>query len=340
MGVFNDTSLPSHIVLHIFLNMVPIILSLVLLISLIYHFATHKKKIRMELKLTAVVGIVSFISTLSCYFVADGFQYDVFWGRESYAMVSLFWGHGNASAYLLFVQRIKTVFGPTQHNPSHLVYIFFYVCIFLVYFCQMYIVVFLLLLLDSDIDPQFALNNINIANAFEIFVQLILSSSLIYIFVHKLHQIVIAFSNLKHESITDLKGDKKKNASRILRVATKQTLLSSCAAVTTCGWLIFAAIMDVDWIFYPQSDMNNKYLFHFLTGISITLDCTVNSLAIFLSFSFSDKYYTKLCSTCDGLCVSQCENSTKTQIEQHMVESQQQQPTSQHEANGPNTGRI
>ena len=299
MGFFTDPSSAGHIVLYTLLFLIPITICIGLLAKLIYHFMKNTEKIqkiKRKFKILSLLSITSFICTLLCYFIADGFQYDVFWQHESYAMTSFFWGHGNATAYILFVERIKTAFGQTQFNPSNAVYTYFHICIAFVYLCQMYIVVFLFLMFDTDIDPNIALLQINIVNGIEIIIQLILSISLIFVFVKNLNKI-IEINNFETNKdvrrLTKVQLDQKQN--KLVQVVTKQTVLSIFAASSTVLWLFCAAIMDIDWDFYPNSSMMIKHSLHFMTAIFLMNDCIINSFAVFLSFPFHAAYYNKLC---------------------------------------------
>ncbi|MCP4985574.1 MAG: hypothetical protein GY928_05725 [Colwellia sp.] len=163
----------------------------------------------------------------------------------------------------------------------------------------MLIVIFFLLPESSTRHFSYSRTVINIFNFTEIIIQIALSSSLICIFVNKLHQIIVV----------------NENQDALLKVVAKQTVLSTLAAVTTCLWLILASVMDIDWICCPNSPMQTKYILHLLTGVGLMLDCTVNSFAIFLYFRFANGLYQILCKSCNGFCLDYCTKEVTKQRE-------------------------
>jgi len=331
MGIVNDPTSGWHITLYVILFITPTIICFGLLSKLVFDFAQNTKsakKIQIKLKALSIAALSSFICTLICYFIADGFQYNIFWAHESYAMVSFFWGHGNAFAYLLFIERIKTAFGKTKFNPNQKVYAYFYVMIASVYFCQMYIVLFLFLMFEGAIIADVALMHINIVNGTEILIQLILSMSLITVFVKKLNAIIKIQNTDSNQNVRRVSGvqlDKEQN--KFIQLVTKQTVLSTFAACSTCGWLIAAGIMDIDWVFYPNSPVRTKHILHFNTAIFLMNDCFVNALAVFLSFPSYKGYYDKICSKCHVCCMEVCEKHTRHQVLKLSSMSRVQTPT-------------
>ena len=278
-----------------------------------------KHPMRLKFKILSIVGISFFIITISCYINADIFNYNVFWGVEAYAFVSLFWGHGNLFSYLLFAQRIHTIFGRTQFAASWRTYLVLYFGIFFLFFCQVYIVIFFFLGFYGLLDLEIVHLHLNIANNSEIFIQFLVSFALIHIFLTKL----IKLASLQ---------DTDRNSHSLLYVATRQTVLSSFCAFSTVIWLTTAMVMIIDWLLFINSSFTLKNIFHFATGIGLMLDCVFNSFAIFLSFSFSKDVYDKLCNFCHQYTSNYVYNKTrktrkkrKNSQQQHQLELHQQQ---------------
>ena len=109
---------PAHTGLLSVIFLIPLLLCFVVLTKLSYDFLWNhqKRKLSKKFAIIALVAIVSFCITLFCYYYAEVVHYDVFWGALPYAMVSLFWGHGNAATYILFVERMKAIFGSSVYK--------------------------------------------------------------------------------------------------------------------------------------------------------------------------------------------------------------------------------
>ena len=268
----------------------------------------NKKKIHLRFRIISICGISFFIITLFCYFYAETFTFSVVWGFEPYALVSLFWGHGNLFSYLLYVQRINTAFAKTSYNASKRTFILLYCGIFFVYFCQLYIVLFFFLGFYGAISLELMSLQLNIANDIEIFVQLVISFSLTKIFISKLIKLEASYARNNGGSSSssgtkekDNNNNKNKNfeeGSPLLFLATRQAVLSMFGALSTCVWLVTAAVMIFDWLLFPESPGTIKHIFHHFTGFGLVFDCVSNSFAIFLSFKFAKQYYIKGCISC------------------------------------------
>ena len=250
MSFLAESSVGRSVLLSI-LFVIPFITVISLLVRLLYNFVfSNDGKSLIRVQVVSVICILSFSITLFCYYFAEMFTYNVFWTALPYAMVSLFWGHGNAATYLLFMFRMKRIFGQTTYRSSNLIYAILYSMIAFVYLCQIYIVIFLICVLEQCTNPTVAFRHINIANAIEIIFQLILSITLIIIFCRKLLSIT-------QDCVNDTLSTK------FTYLATKITVLSGFGGSTTVLWLLCAAIMDIDWVAYPNSDiqLNTDYIF-------------------------------------------------------------------------------
>ena len=282
---------PARLVLLSITFVIPLGLCTLLLLRLIYNFLFKSDKSYFRLRAISIIGTLSFIITLFFYYYAEQSTYDVFWGAVPYAMVSLFWGQGNAATYLLYMFRMESIFGDTQYKVSKVVRIILYSMIIFVYLCQLYIVVFFICALQEHIDTELALKHIYITNFIEIIFQIILSISLIILFYKKLLKIV-----------QTCVSSNRKLSIQFTYLATKITVLSGFGGCTTVLWLLLAGIMDIDWVWFPNSHINVKYTLHFLTGIGLMLDCTFNSIVIFLTFVLNEPVYQRLCRPCHYCC--------------------------------------
>ena len=159
---------PARSVLLCIIFLIPLTLCIMLLIRLLYNFLCKKDKSLIKLRAISIIGILSFIITSFSYYYAEQFTYNVFWGALPYAMVSLFWGHGNGATYLLYMFRMESIFGETQYRVSKIVRMILYSMIIFVYLCQIYIVIFFICALEQCVDNKLALKHIYIANFIEI----------------------------------------------------------------------------------------------------------------------------------------------------------------------------
>jgi len=274
-------------------HFIPLVICILLTTIMLYNFVVTKDKIIGHLKVLAIIGVCAFNTTLFCYWYSEQYNYDIFWGHISYAMVSLFWGQGNGATYLLLVSRMKLIFGKSQYKSSPVVYYALFAMIAFVYVCQLSIAIALILIFEAHIGFDGGIEFVNWVNAIEIPVQFICSCSLIYIFCRKLLKVMAIASDEKHQE-------------KFIQLATKITVLTGFSCTTTCLWLICAAIMDIDWVFGPPDNYNTKHVFHFNTGVALMLDCLVNVMVIFMSFKFSSKLFEVLCSPTSRMCQYCC----------------------------------
>ena len=162
--------------LLMFIFFIPLLICMSLSLVMIWHFIFAKDKIFMHLKALSIIGVCAFCTTLFCYWYSEQWNYHFQWAHLSYAMVSLFWGQGNAAVYLLLLSRMRLIFHRSAYKSSRLVYMVFIFMIGFVYICQLYIAIMFICVLEGIVSLEIGIHHINwfvFLNKFRVFSDLI-----------------------------------------------------------------------------------------------------------------------------------------------------------------------
>lgn len=125
----------------------------------------------------------------------------------------------------------------------------------------------------------------------------IVSISLMILFVYKLGQVSNALLNyhMDDEHLIDRKQNK------LFNIISKQTILTIFGTISTQIWLWVSLSMVIIYQF-DGDNYQLKYCFYTICGISFGFDCCVNTLMVFLGFSYFSNVYDKTCIKCHMCC--------------------------------------
>eukprot|EP01084_Bolivina_argentea_P312680 541353_1 len=207
------------------------------------------------------------------------------------SMHELFWNLGEIACYCLFVDRLKHSFKHTSHKISSIQFLIFWIAIIIYLLC---VIAFCMVEFDS---VSSIFNTHDIISWIYVFgielIDFLIAFWLIFLFCKKLLHVTIDIN----QSSTFFMDNLNKKSVMLLNLITKYCVLCITAISSTQIVNIIQII-----IFIIIDDANSNPNFHELIFLSLhralmTLDMVINVMCLFLTISYTAKYYNTLCSS-------------------------------------------
>eukprot|EP00485_Elphidium_margaritaceum_P007384 CAMPEP_0202687826 /NCGR_PEP_ID=MMETSP1385-20130828/3424_1 /ASSEMBLY_ACC=CAM_ASM_000861 /TAXON_ID=933848 /ORGANISM="Elphidium margaritaceum" /LENGTH=208 /DNA_ID=CAMNT_0049342675 /DNA_START=443 /DNA_END=1069 /DNA_ORIENTATION=+ len=124
-----------------------------------------------------------------------------------------------------------------------------------------------------------------------ILIDIVLSITLLYLYLKKLHDLVVAQPNAK-----------------VIEVMTRYTLLYT---ICFCSSLVVFVLLALAPVASPTINhrLSADFSYQSFAWMVVALDSLVNTLCLWLNFAFAKKWYVMLCKRCHircGRCCNQC----------------------------------
>ncbi len=242
-----------------------------------------------------IVSTLSSISDLArhvyCYIINKGLYYHPF--NNYMAFADLLFACSSILFYLIAISRLQVSFYGTSYAISWYFLFCFYGLSFCFFILSIYyaIIVYLTprITVDTFYQHYAAIPFIIIGS-----IDLILNTSLLYIFILKLKQLLsIRLLNCDIRNLKDYENCYTVKAySRLLILMTRHTLLFSLAILTNQIWYI--AVLIRIYVLPSHSDMHLSNLCVYNRTLSNLSNCIV----LFLSLGSNHKIYSNLCGCC------------------------------------------
>ena len=284
------------------LNGLTLLFCISILCILLHQMRSFKAtKIHTTIKSFSIISVLFYCISLSSLLYASIINDTVYWFNSYYGICVIFWAAANSNVYILFMIRIRLIFVNTIYSPRICIYVSILTFVIIYFLCELMIGIF-----ELFFPPTNELFQVmNIIFFVELISDFIVSIWLISLFLNKL--IKVLMTQMKHGD--DIKSDSMNldRQSKLLKLITKQTILSSFGTVSTQIWLFYSIFLVVVFGFYKNASYPLKFGLEMFSDICCIFDCTVNSLVILLAFDFLEKkYYRPCCHRCHKCCVKCC----------------------------------
>ena len=210
------------------------------------------------------------------------------------------WRIAQSLTYIIFIQRLKTTFKATKYASSSCTYnILYFVAILFIIpeivkdVSHFLINHFTLKMADITIIIEFIVSSI---------IDLVLSITLLYLFLRKLYSLNVDIARL-----SDNENKLRLKYKQINNIIANISILSIWSLIST-QLLMIAICIE---FFMHNIEANTMHIVSTIWMIIWTLDCCINSFCLFLSFDFALGWYLCACSRCHKDCVKCCSTMTR-----------------------------
>lgn len=209
------------------------------------------------------------------------------------------WRIAQSLTYIIFIQRLKTTFKNTKYASTSCTYNILY------FVAVLFIIPEIAKDVSHFVNNHFTLKTADITIIIESIISsmidLVLSITLLYLFLKKLYSL-----NLDIARLSD--GDHKLRLKykQINNIIAKISILSIWS-LTSTQLLMIAVCIE---FFMHNIEANTMHIISFIWMIIWALDCCINSFCLFLSFDFALGWYLCACTKCHKDCVKCCSTIT------------------------------
>eukprot|EP01084_Bolivina_argentea_P286868 492175_1 len=229
-----------------------------------------------------------------------------------------FWLWGCFFTYLLFIEKIKVTKDTVYASPAW-VYVFAYILLALFFLFDVTEQTVVLLYGLGYIAPDKYGEYLGVCIwAIEV-VDLILSVSLITVFVQKLMQATLAMgSNENHRNIQDFSLNNHQK--ELLTCISKVSYLSIIAISATQFMLLYWIVFQMVFYFYLGIYLTQPILhlwFHHGGYLLWAVHCFLGSLCVFLTLKQNHIWYKKCCGSCHRKCQLLCIKIAKSKTKKN-----------------------
>eukprot|EP01084_Bolivina_argentea_P218778 371184_1 len=237
---------------------------------------------------------------------------------DGYSVLEMTWCLSHVFTYLVYINRLDEVFKASAINSSQLQYKIFYLLIILFFLCELSVTI--LDFISNKISENVYFWSLLILYVIDICIDLIITTSIVYLFAKKLLTVIVHFTEMKifHNkdgnispyNINYKDNDKASEISeeseilnisqqKLLSVVIKHTTLSIIGIVSTQLYIVWGVIFSI--ISVSPTIHNDSYIqliAYLINGYFLLNDCLMNCLSISLNFAFASNIYNKLCCIC------------------------------------------
>eukprot|EP01083_Nonionella_stella_P177058 621264_1 len=256
--------------------------------------STHSKTIDRKIKWLALPAILLYsISCLTNIFSIRNLT-STYFTHLWFVVTQCTWTIATDLSHLLFICQLYIVYNQnnTIYSVSKTVYTLLFILVGLFTVAMVTKSVLIIILDDGHITPvQYGYIGA-IAVCVSVVTNLLITISVLYLFHSRL-----SFTIKQLQSQSHAFGERLKR--KLTNVRVKQTILMTFAVVTSQLYLMVWTVTVLIWYTY-EGRHKDEYVYHstILTLTLRTTACITNSLAIWLNFKFSTRYYQKCCRWC------------------------------------------
>eukprot|EP01084_Bolivina_argentea_P140169 246505_1 len=302
------------------------------IVSLLLVYRVHHdgSTIRTKTKLYSICSCIFYFLTILNVLIGELLVASrlnaINWFQYNLAAVSTLWATATISTYLLYIERLHSMFSNTTYQPPMYIYLLLYILCCIYFIGQIIETIIQVLGLLDMISASSADDFSQVILPMELFCDFLLSTILLSIFVNKMFLVTKTSFDNEEKSICLINindGSNKfifnQRQSKFLHLITKQTLLTITVIISTDITLLYG-------IAYTVIGNNRKpqietlYTMDLCAMFLYVMDSFVNSFVVFLSFKFSENAYQRICGSYHKHCNRLCHNITKKKLDTKDIE--------------------
>ena len=283
-------------------NIIAAIICIILLLTIWYYwYAVGMKVANRTIMVLSMAGISLYC--LSSISLAIGAMELIDIVHISDIVDIPLWSSSQICTYLVFTNRFKISFKDTKYALPNKLYLIYYIMltIYFMIHCAEVITYILVEYTSNSLNNNQYLDYFIAASFSVLFIDLFLSISLLWTFLHKLiglHIDIGQQSNARY----------KQNA--IIHVMSKMNILTTISVLSSQVFVIFTLCLNT----LHRFDIVDLKEFGTLLKILFSLwafENVINAMCIYLSFEFAAPVYDKLCRKMHYCCVALCVKWTR-----------------------------
>jgi len=310
-------------------------ISLIIMILYVCNACKHNKNASKLAVLLGFFGIICYmISSITralyhYYSInsdSDNIICDIF-----EAMQSIFWHFGNLFCYFLYMNSLYYAFNASRYAFSKIScgIVFFMILLYCMCLCTLIPAALIKTKMDDVIDVDvsgFESNKDVYHDIYRLGTQIldiIISMVLLVLFIRKLRLITENLyemeslqSHLKPSlSVSDMDVDSRIYDSKeiLFNLMAKMFVVSIAMIISTQITCIGLSIHDITRNTYESRKCYQDFMWGLWRCVR-SIDCLISSIALFLYFNFTKKYYYCLCNKCHTCIQNYCKNVTESRI--------------------------